>query len=457
MSSSRPGPARKRGVSGRRSLRIAPGVLGVAVVSLVLLLAIVGDPRVPEAVERSSTDSVRPADRPINSRADVDTLPLIPWEGGPDYWRRFPNAVDWTDPSFFPIGIWFGNVSSDEEVSFDKTKGINTYVEMWEGTDFDLLARNRVYWLGHGLVNQDDTSKYNPGVFLDDEVDGQYEPAEGLRHLKKLRTEMGPDRFTWANFTQLVVGPDLELRYQQEYVNGTADAVSVDMYWYSIPFCDWRPYRGDLYAVPIPIETCRTAHSYGLSQEALRLRDAVDGRLQPTWTWVENFNGLSGQDPQPYVTGGQLKGAAMATVIHEARALMWFNQSFTGPCQTANVIREAQMDPGSECGRRYAANIDAMAEINHLASSLAPVLNTQSRRWSFGSRLDTMLKIHDGNAYIFAMTDGHAGRRSFRLPAGIKGRSAEVIGEMRTVPVVGATFTDEFAEEYTYHVYKIEI
>jgi hypothetical protein len=382
-------------------------------------------------------------------------LPRIPWEGGPQYWAQYGNARDWADPNFFPIGIWFGNFSTDEHVQFDKSKGINTYIGMWEGTDFGLFARNGVYWLGDGLANQDNNSRFNPGVFLDDEVDGRFSPREGFEHLARLRAKVGKDRFSWANFTQIVIGPDLPLDQQERYVNGTADAVSIDMYWYSIPFCDWKPYRGDLYAVPIPAATCRTAHSYGLSQEALRLRDAADGRLQPTWTWVENFNGLSGQDPLPYITGGQLKGAAMATLIHEARALMWFNQSFTGECIAGNVIREAQQDPLSTCGRQYAANIDAMSEINHLVASLAPVLNTQSYRWSFGEGLDTMLKVHGDSAYVFAMTDGSPGRRALRLPPGVGSGPVEVIGEDRTLEVTNGDFFDDFDQEYSFHVYKV--
>ncbi|MDN5763610.1 MAG: hypothetical protein L0H41_15005 [Microlunatus sp.] len=455
-----PTPASQPDKPRRRWLRVAllTALIGIGVIGMVLIvIGLRPGPVRPEAVGASASTTSDGGDRSSSDRTRIQELPFVPWEGGPAYWKKFPNAVDWTDPTFFPIGIWYGNVSSDEEVVFDKSKGINTYVEMWEGTDFDLLARNEVYWLGRGLVNQDDSSKYNPGVFLDDEVDGRYEPEKGLEHLARLRAKMGTDRFTWANFTQLVIGPDLEQRYQLEFVNQTADAVSVDMYWYSIPFCDWKPYRGDLYAVPVPQQTCRTAHSYGLSQEALRLRDATDGRLQPTWTWVENFNGLSGQDPRPYITGGQLKGAAMATLIHEARALMWFNQSFTGPCQTGNVIRQAQVDPASGCGRQYAANIEAMSEVNHLVSSLAPILNTQSRQWSFGTGLDTMLKVHDGHAYIFAMTDGTSGRRTFRLPKGIGGNSAEVVGEGRAVALDGDSFSDNFSDEYTYHVYKINL
>ncbi|MDN5805500.1 MAG: hypothetical protein L0H26_13090, partial [Microlunatus sp.] len=66
-------------------------------------------------------------------------------------------------------------------------------------------------------------------------------------------------------------------------------------------------------------------------------------------------------------------------------------------------------------------------------------------------------KVHDGHAYIFAMTDGTSGRRTFRLPKGIGGNSAEVVGEGRAVALDGDSFSDNFSDEYTYHVYKINL
>ena len=115
-------------------------------------------------------------------------LPRVPWEGGPEYWSQFADAVDWTDPSFFPIVIWFNGISDDGEVRWDKAHGINTYAGMWEGTDFTLFPRNDVYWIGEGLNETFDAdSPHWPGVFLDDEVDGRYSPAEGLALLRICR------------------------------------------------------------------------------------------------------------------------------------------------------------------------------------------------------------------------------------------------------------------------------
>jgi hypothetical protein len=69
-----------------------------------------------------------------------------------------------------------------------------------------------------------------------------------------------------------------------------------------------------------------------------------------------------------------------------------------------------------------------------------------------------MLKVKDGAAYIFSMISGDAasipGPRTFTLPVGVRATSIEVLNENRSIPVVAGKFTDRFAKEYTYHIYK---
>jgi len=391
----------------------------------------------------------------LTNSGPLDGLGRVPWEGGPDYWRQFPNAARWADESFFPIAVWFGNFSSDAEVQWDKDHGINTYMGMWEGTPFDLFERNGVYWVG-GKLNDGfrDDSAFWPGVLLDDEVDGRFTPAAGHAHLQTLADQWrGQGKFLYANYTQLVVGPDMPVSDQERYVNDFTDAVSLDMYWYTIPFCDWTPYRGDGYVVPTEQPVCRTASSYGRMMRSLMIRDQADGVLQPRWNFIENYNGLSGQDHVRYIAPGEIKGAAMSSLINEARGILWFNQSFTGPNWTNNVIRQAQYGGPDHFA---ADHIAAMGDINRLIHKLAPVLNTQSYVWDFGPGLDTMLKAKDGHVFIFAMTDGGTGPRTFTLPPGLSGQWT-VYGESRTIDGTSGSFTDTFTNEYDYHIYRAAI
>ena len=97
------------------------------------------------------------------------------------------------------------------------------------------------------------------------------------------------------------------------------------------------------------------------------------------------------------------------------------------------------------------------AKVNAQVQALAPVLNTQSYAWTFGTGLETSLKVYEGDAYVLAMTDGGTGSRTFTLPSGVNGGTVEVVGENRTLPVTNGTFTDSFATEATHHVYRVSL
>jgi hypothetical protein len=412
---------------------------------------------------RVGTSSPRPTpkprlDPPPGRSATTLDLPRIPWEGGSAFWKQYAkaDAAGWDDPGFFPVVAWFNGISSDKEVAYDKSLGINTYIGMWEGTPYQLFADNGVFWAG-GKLNDSFTSdsKNWVGVLLDDEVDGRFLPAEGRAHLAAVaRQYAGQGLFTYTNYTQMVMSKDMAPSDAEAYVNDGADVVSLDMYWYTIPYCSLRPYR-DVYLEPIVQQYCRTASSYGRSVSALRQRDAADGKLKPLWQWVENLNGGPGEGPfVANVSAGQLKGAVMSSLIHEARGIAYFNQSFTGPCQGGAIFRQSEVTKDF-CG---AAQVRAAKQVNGQIHTLAPVLNTQSYQHRFGSGLDTMLKARDGSVYVFAMVDGASGPgpRRLTLPAEVRGRAVEVLFENRTLTADSSgTFTDAFPQEYSYHVYKI--
>lgn len=386
-------------------------------------------------------------------------LPRIPWEGGPAYWKKFARADEggWDDPAFFPIVAWWGGFSSDAEVQFDKAAGVNSYVAMSPGTPFKLFEDNKVYWIGDKLNDGfKDSSPWWPGHFLDDEVDGRFSPVEGRQHLKALADQYGQDgRFKYANYTSMVVGTDMKASDAEAYVNDFTDTVSVDMYFYTIPFCGWSPFR-DFYLTPISQSNCKTASSYGKTMDSLRMRDAADGKLQPLWQFVENASGSPGEGPSVMIAPGQVKGAVMNSIIHEARGIAYFNQIVSGSCQSGNVFRSVQYDP-SFCA---AGQVAAVREVNNQIHSLARIINTQSYRHNFGAGLDTMLKSDGQYAYVFAMIDGASqpGNRSFQLPAGVTGRSAEVLFENRAVQIDSAgRFADNFSQEYSYHIYRIPL
>jgi hypothetical protein len=388
-------------------------------------------------------------------------LPRIPWEGGPGYWKQFAkaDAAGWDEPGFFPIVVWFNGISSDEEARYDASLGVNTYIGMADTTPYHLFEDNNMFWIGGRLNDTFTASSRNwVGYFLDDEVDGRFSVQEGRRQLQE-RVESTPvdGLFKYANFTQTIISRDMAPGAAQHYVNGYTDVVSIDMYWYTIPFCNWRPYRGDVYLIPVSRSHCRTASSYGKALNALRQRDDADDKLQPLWQFVENLNGGPGEGPfLGHISPDQLQGAVMNSIINEARGIVYFNQSLSGPCTGGSVFRLSQVT-ANYCGTQQVA---AARRVNSRVKELAPVINTQSYDHAFGKGLDTMLKTHEGHAYIFAMVDGNSGpgQRTFRLPAGIRGRSVEVLFEDRTLPVdESARYSDNFEAEYSYHIYRVKL
>jgi cell division septation protein DedD len=406
------------------------------------------------------TPTPTPAPTPTRTPSGPNplSLPTIPWEGGSSFWSQFPvtTAAGWTKPSFFPIGIWWDSVETDANAQFDKSYGINSYIETNPSVPYSVFADNGMYWIGGKLNNTfPDNGSAWAGNFLGDEIDGKYDPpAAGLAYMKQQADAVRSNgRFSYANFTAIMASNynDEQLRADEQYISLVNGPVSVDAYWYTDPHCSQLPYKDWTY-VPVNQGHCRTASSYGKTVDSVRARVAAAGPLKPVWSFVE----MMGTGPDFYISPDQIEGAAMNSVIHEARGLVYFNQSFEGKCVNGNLLRAVQVDP-NDCA---AANANGMKKVNLIIQSLAPVLNTQSYKYTFGPDLDSMLKWYNGSAYVFSMVSGDAnsspGARTFALPAGLtSAASVEVLNENRSIPVVKGAFTDSFAKESTFHIYRI--
>jgi hypothetical protein len=401
---------------------------------------------------------------------NILSLPLIPWEGGPAYWAAFskPAAAGWADPNFIPILIDSNPFSSDEEIQFDKDHGINTYASgLNEFTPWSLIATHGMYYIGDSYTFNGDSSpmpdSFVPwvGHRLGDETDGIYSnPQDGYDFLNGLVAGYGgrnTERFMYNNYTQQTVLSSWGGNGQpgSNYINNFTDAVSMDMYWYTIPDSSF----GSAYVPSVNgPENPRSASSYGAMVRGMRQVDTNDGKLQPIWMFIENLSGGPAEQFVRYLTPGELMGAAMSTIIADARGIVWFNSAMSAPSGGSvygNVMRNAQYDPDFV----GLPQINAMSTVNHQVTALAPVINTQSYVWTFGANLDTMLKTYNGFAYIFAMCANNTtpGSRTFTLPTAVKGLTVTVLNESRTISVSDHQFTDTFAFEYTYHIYMVSV
>lgn len=390
-------------------------------------------------------------------------LPRVPWAGGSAYYGRFPAAAaaGWTDPGFFPLGVWFESVLTQDDVDLDKAAGLNTYVELTENSDMSLVRDNGMFAMISKQI--DGYGKETVGWLLSDEVDmwadsgdarwtgdhpGEGEPCDppgagcGFTVMRTLIDRL-PDadgRMRYMNYGKGVMMwlPDAEAA---QFVNQYTDLVSTDIYWYTdANICEEAENFLD-----VPPEQCRLAAGYGSTVDRTRELDAQDDRRQPVYAFVQV--GWPGEDDDRAIEPDQIAGAVMNSLIHEARGIIYFNHNFGGPCISQHVLRD-------ECG---AVVRPTVAEINRRITELAPVLNTQSYRHSFNPALDTMLKEHDDSFYLFAMLGrGSAtGQYVFTMPEGLRGAIVEVLHENRELPIREGRFTDSFEAEHDYHIYKI--
>ncbi|SEG73527.1 hypothetical protein SAMN05444920_10489 [Nonomuraea solani] len=400
----------------------------------------------------------------VRASAERFDLPRVTWEGGPAYYARFGAAADagWTKPDFFPIGVWFESVVEERDVRLDKEAGLNTYVELTANSNMGLVRSN-----GMSAI----TSKPLPGAggetvgwMIADEADmfagpgdgvwsGKYggegqvclpdKPPCGYTAMRTLKDKLPKNdgRMHYANYGKGIAMWESDAEADR-FVNGYTDIMSTDVYWYTdTGIC---PEAANF--IKLTSDRCPRAANYGRVVDRGRRLDALDGRRQPVYAFVEL--GWPGTNGLRSITPDEVAGAVMNSLIHEARGIIYFNHSFAGPCPTQHVLREP-------CAKDIRA---AVTELNGRIRSLAPVLNTQSYVHSFNPELDTMLKGHDGSYYVFAMV-GEAtapGPQTLRLPEGLAtAGNVEVMFENRTVPVRDGAFTDTFERPDSYHVYRI--
>lgn len=392
-------------------------------------------------------------------------LPRVPWEGGPAYYKQFPAAValGWDQPTFFPIGVWYEGVYTQSEVDLDKDVGINTYVALTAPTNMSLVRQNGMSVVSSHGENPGWGSE-TVGWNLADEPDMIYGPGwdawsgnwgwntcspiqdQGGRcgyTVQQTLLDAAPKngRFMYSNYGKGVMLWETDTQ-AATFVNTFTSVASNDIYWYTDPnICgEMQTFLG------LPSSTCRLAANYGVTMDKMRRLDGLDGKRQPIFNFIEVGHPFS-ENWAPTITPDQAAGAVMNSLIHEARGILYFNHSFGGSCVTQHALREP-------C---YSAVRAKVKETNQRIKALAPVLNTQSYAHTFNANLDTMLKEYNGSFYIFAMV-GRAkapGAYTLTLPAGMGGTTVEVLNENRTLNISNGTFSDTFAAEYSYHIYKI--
>lgn len=429
------------------------------------------------AVQQTTGGSTANQAPPASPVAPLAGLALVPWSGGSAYYGSYgvPSAAGWTNPAFFPVAAWFMRANQQSEVDSYKTMGFNTDIAVEDNASLPMLQSSGVF-----AIPQDTTGSNGAtvGYTLYDEADMTYnagnDPWTGVdgwntctpiqdnggacgytvMQQVKARYPVGDGRLHYANYGKgIFPGWEADAGFAQ-FVNNYTTIVSDDLYWYTdSDVCSGAQGPTMLQGSgPISIYTglhdltaaeCRRAANYGAIVDRMRALDAVDGKRQPVYAFVETGSPFSSGGT---ITGPQVEGAVMSSLIHGANGIIYFKHNFGGSCVTNDGLLD--------CAGSTRPNV---TKINGYIHDLASVLNSQSYQYNFGSRTDTMLKWYNGSAYIFAMGQwGATGMLNFTLPSGLgSASSVQVLYEGRTIPVSSGSFSDTFAAENSYHIYKI--
>ena len=425
---------------------------------------------------------------------------LVPVDGGANYYSRFSHGLP-ASRSYFPIGVWGSYDHTQAHINQDKAVGYNLYVDDADAPTSDELTRlaaNNMKslfssdWYGSSGLS---AASANAGYKLEDEVDGRFGLPEGFTVMQQANAAAPNDgRIRYANYTKnvLIWYSDADAA---RFVNEFQQVVSSDFYWFTDPWQeptmeapDWLPEAGQTITTP----QIRRAANYGYQIDRMRQLDALDGKRQPIWGFVEEgwpFTQTAAEGARA-ITPPEMRAAVWQSLIAGARGIVYFNHSFGGPCRTHYINR----DP---C---YPAIQAELTRTNSQITQLAPVLNSPTvvSGWSQGAGTTAMVKwatgkkaagkrckskkkckkakgkkaagakrkrckkgkgcgkvvTGKGNLFVFAGSAGSSVNGRFTLPC--VGRThATVVGENRTVPVRHGTFRDRFADGNAIHIYRV--
>jgi hypothetical protein len=397
--------------------------------------------------------------------ADAPRPRVQPVDGGPDYYASFVSSLP-ADPGFFPLGVWFAGVSDPTDVARDRAVGLNTYVRLTDTSDLSLAAA-----AGMSVVTDapppGDAAAPVAGWLLEDEADMWGGPGwarwTGDTGGEACAPAASPCGYTAMHQLAADAPDDGRLRYSNYgkgvafwesddqaavFVNRFQDVASADTYWFTDPNICGASEGGVLVGggAALRESACRRASNYGATVD--RLRDLVQpAGSRPVWALVEVGHPFT-EDWAPTIRPREIRAAVWSSIIHGARGIVYFAHSFGGRCETQHALREP-------CYRDARAMV---AATNQQITELAPVLNSPSviGVTRTNGHVDTLTKWWRDTYYVFAGARS-PDRHRVTLRLGCTGdATVTVLGEHRTLPVVGGTFVDTYADGDAVHLYRID-
>jgi hypothetical protein len=384
-------------------------------------------------------------------------------DGGTGYYGKFAKPLP-TDPTFFPIAVWYESVVDRHDVDLDRAAGLNTYIQLTDSSDMSIVRDAGM----HAILTGGDGSAGPEvsGWMIGDEADmfggpgaGTWtgndpgngdicSPASAKCGYTIMQTQAGKlpndHRVRYTNYGKGVTfweSPSEAARF----VNQFQDIVSVDNYWFTDSYICGGNEGGNFYSGDqLSQAQCRLAANYGRTIDRVRSLVSPAGS-KPVWGFAEvGHPGTDGGSVQP----PQVAAAVWSMIIHGARGIIYFNHSFGGSCLTQHALR----DP---C---YAAVRAVVTTVDSQIKALAPVLNAPFAdgvvKGSGG--VDVSTKWYNGHFYVLAgANNASGGTGTFTLPC-VGGASVTVLNENRTLPIANGAFSDKFADGNAVHIYRLD-
>lgn len=396
------------------------------------------------------TPTPAPTPSPAPAPAPSGTVPagvtLKDPDGGVNYWGKFTGPTFPTDPSFFPVGVWYEGTSTTDQVTFDKATGLNTYMRLITDSRLDLIRAGGMF----ACLHPDDLSMANRGTettsyMTEDEPDmipgwwGAPSAQQMTDEQNRLAGLPKDGRPVYANVGLGILSADDSNTDAQKYVR-LHDFISADQYFYTEDTYEMCRTIGQG-TNRLTDEQARRGRNYGIVVERMR---GFMGYTKPVWGFVEA--GAPSSSTAIEITPAQVRAAIWHCIIGGARGILFFNHSFSGSFQTQHVLRDAHYAP-------IRAQVQAeTALIRQVASALngqdAVGLVTAS------SGVKAAAKWNGGAPVIIAGNTDHTARPGTFTLAG-SWSSVTVLGEGRTIPVTDGQFTDQFGDETTIHLYQV--
>jgi hypothetical protein len=383
--------------------------------------------------------------------ACVPAIPEVAWTSPYASWSR---GVP-TDPSFFPIGVWLqGSWHATELAGL----GINIYIGNNSGTDSmaasdlaTIKAQGMYAIVGQdsvGIANIDDPTII--GWWMDPDEPDNAQPASGGGYgppvspstlVTRYHAYQAKDmtRPIWLGLGMGVAYDGWEGRGSNAPAESSypaaSDIVSFDIYPYNNCGGDTNEQV--------------TCGQFWLNASGVDRLHQWSTRHQAVWTDIETtvINANTTTGPTPAETASEV----WLSLIHEANGIVYFLDTWNPSFQEDGIFKSSTM-------------VTAVTALDKQIKALAPVLNSATLPGVVTvassnpmAPIDTMVKANGTSLYVFSAISRTGTATGSYAIAGLTGKgSATVVGENRTIDVVGGKFTDMFAANAV-HIYKLDL